>query len=122
VTVGELGQLPVVVGRQVVADLAELLLDDMEVVDQPFRRRRDRSFVADGLGQRPIGLEQDPPVLGHPFRDGVTRLRLAGDPLGGREGFAVLLQPLDAEKLGDDGFAVVSLTAHWTGGGDGPLP
>ena len=41
--VGELGQLPVVARRQIVADLADLLFDDVIVVDQPFRRRRDRA-------------------------------------------------------------------------------
>ena len=41
--VGELGQLAVVVRGQVVADLAELLVDDVEVVDEPLGGRRDRA-------------------------------------------------------------------------------
>ena len=52
VAVGQLGQLPVVVGGQVVADLAELLVDDGEVVDEPLRGRRDRPFVFDCLAKR----------------------------------------------------------------------
>ena len=64
VAVGQLRKLAVVVGRQVVADLAELLVDDVEVVDEPFGRRRDRAFVLDGPREGPVRLEQDPAVLG----------------------------------------------------------
>ncbi len=39
---GQLGELAVVVRRQVVVDLAELLVDDVEVVDEPLGGRRDR--------------------------------------------------------------------------------
>ena len=42
-TVSELRQLPVIARRQVVADLADLLLDEMIVVEQPFGRRGDRA-------------------------------------------------------------------------------
>ena len=47
----QLRQLAVVVGRQIVTDLAKLLLDDVEVVDKPFRGRRDRSFFLDRVSQ-----------------------------------------------------------------------
>jgi len=39
---GKLGELAVVVRRRFVADLAELLVDDVEVIEKPFGRRRDR--------------------------------------------------------------------------------
>ena len=52
---GQLGELAVVVRRQVVADLAELLVDDVEVVDEPLRGRRDRALVLDRPGQDPVG-------------------------------------------------------------------
>ena len=54
VAVGQLGKLVVVVGGQVVADLAELLVDDREVVDEPFGGRRDRTFVLDGPRQKTV--------------------------------------------------------------------
>ena len=111
----QLRQLAIVVGRQVVADLAQLLFDDMEVVDEPFSGRCDRSFVLDRLGQRPVGLEEHATVLCDPRPDGVSGARLPGDRLGGREGFAVLLQALDAEELGDDRVCRVHLAAHYPG-------
>ncbi len=54
VAVGQLRELPVVVRGKVVADLAQLLVDDREVVDQPLGRRRDRPLVLDRLGQGPV--------------------------------------------------------------------
>ena len=101
----QLGQLAVVVGRQVVADLAELLVDDREVVDEPLCSRRDRSFVLDGAGQEAIRLHQDPAVLGDPWPDRLPSPVLGADllRLGKRPG--VFLQALDAEELGEDRFA-----------------
>ena len=61
---GQFGELAVVVGRQVVADLPELLVDDVEVVDEPFGRRRDRTFVLDRTGQEAVRREQDTAILG----------------------------------------------------------
>jgi hypothetical protein len=52
----------------------------------------------------------------------VAGVSAAGDPLGGRERFAVLFEPLDAEELGDDRFGVVSLAEGWAGNADRPLP
>ena len=45
--VGELGQLAVVARRQVVADLADLLFDEVVVVEQPFGGRRDGPALVD---------------------------------------------------------------------------
>ena len=61
---GQLGELAVVVRGQVVADLAELLVDDGEVVDEPLGGRRDRPLVLDRAGQDAVRLEQDAAVLG----------------------------------------------------------
>jgi hypothetical protein len=122
IPVGELRQLAVVVRREVVADFAQLLLDDVEVVDEPFRGRGDRSFVLDRLCQPAVGLQQDASVLGDPRPDGAPGARPSGDRLGGRERLAVLLQALDAEELGDDRLRRVSLAAKWAGTADRPLP
>jgi hypothetical protein len=62
-TLGELGELAVVGRRQVVADLADLLVDDVEVVDQPFGSGRDRTLFPDRAGQNAVRLEQDATVL-----------------------------------------------------------
>ena len=58
--VGQLRQLPVVAGRHVVADLADLGLDDVVVVDEPFRRRRDGAARRDGLGDGAVRVAAAP--------------------------------------------------------------
>ena len=107
VALGELGQLAVVVRGQVVADLAQLLVDDVEVVDEPFGGRRDRALVLDRTGQCAVGGEQDPPVLGDAGPERAPRRGSLGDRLGGGERRGVLLEALDAEQLRDDRLGVV---------------
>jgi hypothetical protein len=41
-TFGELRQSAIEARRQVLLDFADLFIDDVEIVEQPFRRRRDR--------------------------------------------------------------------------------
>ena len=101
VAAGELRELPVVVGREVVADLPELLVDDREVVDQPLGGRGDRAFVLDRLCQHPICLDQDATVLGHAGTDRHPSVGRGSHLLGGGERGRVLLQAFDAEKFGD---------------------
>jgi len=103
---GQLRQLAVVVRRKIVADLAELFLDDMEVVDKPLRRRCDGAFILDRAGEGTIGLQEDTPVLANPAGNGMSRAGLGRDWLGCRQRLAVLFQALDAEQLGDDWLVV----------------
>ena len=56
--VGELRQLAVEAGRQVLADLADLLFDDVVVVEQPLGGRRDRPALARGSRDGAIRREQ----------------------------------------------------------------
>ena len=91
---GELRQLPVVTGRQIGADLANLLFDQIIIVDQPFRRRRDRAPLVDRLGDIAIGMEQRRGVVGKPARQRMTFGRLRRDWLCEREAPRVLLQAL----------------------------
>ncbi|MFI5020967.1 MAG: hypothetical protein ACHQRJ_04855 [Alphaproteobacteria bacterium] len=55
----DLGKLAVEAGRKIVLDLADLLVDDVIIVDQPFGRRRDRTVVVGRPRQRAIGIEQN---------------------------------------------------------------
>jgi hypothetical protein len=50
----ELRQLSVEARRQVVVDLANLLVDDVKVVDEPFRGRGDRPSISDRVGDRSV--------------------------------------------------------------------
>ena len=110
-SVRQLGKLPVVVGGQVVPDLAKLLLDDVEVVDQPLRGRGDGALVLDRLGQGTVRPQEDATVVRDPRPDRPTGPGPLRDLLRGGERRPVLLQALHAEQLGDDRFRFVDVTA-----------
>ena len=60
---GELGQLAVEPGREIFADLAHDVVDDVEVVDEPLRGGSDRALLTNHAGERSIALEQDAAAL-----------------------------------------------------------
>ena len=62
----ELRQQAIEAARQVVADLADLLFDDVEVVDEPLGRRRDGPLLADRVADRTIRGEQHATVVAEP--------------------------------------------------------
>ena len=103
VALGQLRQLPVEAGRQVIADLADLLVDDVEIVDQPFGSRRDDPLLANRLREGAIRLQQGARVVPDPRRERTPVPRILGDALGRGQALGVLLEPLDAEQLGPDG-------------------
>ena len=112
VTSGQLWQLPVVVRRQVIADLTELLVDDRVVVDEPFGRRGDRALVLDRAGEGAVGLEQDPAVVCDAGMHGSPLAGRVGDCLGGGKRPRVLLEPLDAEQLVEDRLVELGVRAR----------
>jgi len=99
---GKLGQLAIVVVGQVVANLAQLLVDDVEVVNEPLRSGSDRALFPDGVGERAVGVQEDPAVVREARQNGPPRTGFAGDPLGRGERFGMLLETLDAEQRRDD--------------------
>ena len=101
--IGKLGEQAIETGRQIVFDLAYLCVHDMEVVEQPFRGRRDRLMRARRFDHRAIRGGQNARVVVEPWRELPTGTGLAGDTLRGRETFRVLLQPFDAEQFRADG-------------------
>ena len=100
--VRQLRQLAIEAARKIVADLANLLLDDVKVVDQPLGRRGDGAFLADGLADGAIGGEQHPAVVPQPCRQRTAGSRPRRDALGRREALGMLLEALDAEELAAD--------------------
>jgi hypothetical protein len=98
-SLGEFGEFPVVVLRQVQLDTSELILDNMEVVDKPFRSGRDRFLVPDRSGQRAVIPEQACAV---PLELG--KQRPAATPIGtnfelGRKMSGIELKAFNAEQL-----------------------
>src|SRR3989442_3836898 len=101
-SVSQLGELAVEPGRQVVADLEPLFVHEMEVVDQPFRRGRDRSLLANRLRDHSMRVAQDTAVLENARQQSTALTRLAHDALGGRQALGVLFEALDTKELGPD--------------------
>jgi len=104
---GQLRQLPIVATRQVVADLANLLLDEVIVVEQPLAGRRDCTALLDRAGDGAIGAEQDRLVLLQPDGERPPARRPRGDRLSRRKALGMLLETLDTEELLADGFFVI---------------
>jgi hypothetical protein len=104
---GELRQLAIEAPRQILANFADLLVDDVEVVDQPFRGRGDRALLAYRLRERPICREQDTAVVGEPRQQGPPAARIVRHALSGGETLGMLLEALAAEQLGADGLVGV---------------
>jgi len=119
-TLHELGELAVVVTGQVVADLAELLVDDREVVDEPFGRRRDRTLVLDRPGQNPVRVDQHTTVVRDAGLDGVSPMGCERDRLCGCQRTRVLFEPLDAEQFVQDR-APDARSARGIAGDHGPV-
>jgi hypothetical protein len=100
--VGQLGKLAVEPGREILPDVADDLVHDVEVVDEPFRRRHDRAFLPNHPGERAIALEQDTPAVPHAGRQGAADPTFEQGPLA-RDPLGVLLEAVGAEQLFPDG-------------------
>ena len=79
-------QSAVVAARQIVADLAELLLDDVEIVDEPFRGRSDRAALPESLRGRAVILQRIRPFSKTRGRRGWPASSLPRSP-GRKQGF-----------------------------------
>ena len=121
---GERGQLAVVAVREVPADFPDLGGHEMEIVEKPLRGGRDEFAPMDVVGERTIGVAQEPRVLvearEHAAR-GAAR-RIDGEARGERAG--ALLQELDAQQLVAEGFRRIGRApgAHLTAPGPSSAP
>jgi len=104
---GELRELPVVAGRQIVANLADLLFDEVEVVEQPLGGRRDCAAFADRFRDGAIRFEQNRLVVLQSRGKRSPPRRPRGDGLGRRKALGMLLEALDTEELLADRFLVI---------------
>ena len=99
----ELGKLPVIPGREVFADLPEVLFDDVEVVDEPLRGRRDRPLFPNGVGDRAIGLEKDAPVFRQTRKERLSFSKPLRQAVLGTQLLRELLEALGRIELRPDG-------------------
>ena len=95
----ELRQLPAVAPGEVASRRADLLLDQVEIVEQPFAGRRDRLLRLDRPGQQRAGIGQHGLVLGEAWEQEIAT-PLRPEHVRGRKRRAVLLHLLGTEELG----------------------
>ncbi len=108
------GKLAAVPLGQVPLGRADLLVDQVEVVEQPFRGGRDAAIGRDRRGQQVADFEQDAFVLGQARQQPVGRA--AGrQPVRGREVLAVLLHLIGAEQLRSQRRFLVGIFAERVG-------
>ena len=97
---GELGQLAVEPGREVLLDLSNLLFDDVEVVEKPLGGGGDGAGLPTGLRNRPLGLKEHSGVLAQTRQEPPPGCLPDVDGLFGRQRRGELLQVLRREKFG----------------------
>ena len=92
-------QLAVIAGGQVIPNLADLLLDEVIIVEQPFGSRNHASAALQLQGARAIDCKQHRGIVVESGVQGQDNWRSRRHRLRGSEAFRVLLKPLDAKKL-----------------------
>jgi hypothetical protein len=107
-TRGKLGQFVVITLGQVFADFAELLFDDVKVIDQPFGGGRDRAPAAHRLGERAVGGDEQAPVLLQPRQKPPAATPPGIDSVFGCQRRRVLLQAFNAIQLFTNRLLIVS--------------
>src|SRR3989475_10920095 len=104
---GQLRQLPIVAGWQIVANFADLPFDEVVVVEQPLGGRCNGTTLANRACNGAIGVEQNRLVVPQASGEGSPGRRPRGDGLGRCKTLGMLLETLDTEELLADGLFVV---------------
>jgi hypothetical protein len=101
---GELRKLGVVVVREAFANLAQVLLDDVRVVEQPIAGRPDVLFGVGGGREADASAREDAAGALEPGEQGrsAVTLRERAEDLGPRDGSRALGEPFGAEELASD--------------------
>src|SRR5437660_10856620 len=113
-SVGQLRQLPIIAGRQIVTNFADLIFDNVVIVEQPLGGRRRGAPVTDRPSDGAVRFEEKLLVVPQPDREGSAGNRPRGNLLGGGEARGMLLQPFDTEELLADGVFSIPRGSGWT--------
>ena len=116
----QLRQLPVIAGRQVIADLADLLFDQVIVIQQPLGGRHHAAAAFQFGGAGTIGSQQNHSVVVQTPLQRQHRRRCRRDRLGGGKAQRMLFQPLDTEEFLPDGRRVIP-RRRWRAAPEGPI-
>ena len=106
-TVGELGQLAIISRREIQPNFANLALDEIEIVDQPFGGRGDRGLVVHRRADRLVGVDQARFIGCQAVKQRASRLAIRLDSLGAGQAPRMLLHPLGARELFANGRRVI---------------
>jgi mannose-6-phosphate isomerase-like protein (cupin superfamily) len=101
----ELRQLAVVATGETLADLADVLLDDVEVVEQPVAGGSDVDVLVGRGGEPRVGVIEDQPGAvesGEQRRTAAAAVVAAAEPLAGGDLPCPIDQVFDAEELAAD--------------------
>lgn len=85
----EFRKLPIISRRQVVTYFADLRLDKMIIIEQPFSSGNDAASAFEFCSARAIGVEQDNSVVVKPALKRYDARRPLGYKLRGRKTFSV---------------------------------
>src|SRR5438270_6213559 len=112
-SVGQLRQLPIVAGRQIVTNFADLLFDEVVIVKQPLGGRRHGAPVAGRASDGTVCFEENRLVVPQPEREGSAGHRPRGNMLGRGEALGMLLQTFDTEEFFADGVFSIPRRSGW---------
>src|ERR1700687_4351302 len=96
----QLGQQPIESRREVLAHLADLIFDEVVVVDQPFGSGGDRAAFSHGCDDGAIGREQGRLIVPEPYAERGAGRSAPRDLLCGREACRMLLAAVGAGEAG----------------------
>ncbi len=82
-----------------IANVAQLFVDDVKIIDQPFGCRRNRALQTDCLRDFAIGRQQHATILFHPGSEFTSPGGSLSNALFGSERFRVMLDTLDTENF-----------------------
>jgi hypothetical protein len=97
----ELGELAVESAREILPDLADHRVDDVKVVDEPFRGRSGHPFVADHRRDLSVALEERARAVPYGGRQAATGLAVGKNTLA-RDALRMFLEALRAEQVCPD--------------------
>ena len=104
-TAGQLREFPVIAARQTLAHLADMLQQDVVIIQQPFAGRPDIPSRIGGGGEPVLGVVQNPAGGIQPIQEGDPPPAAHGrrQPLAAGDRLSALGEMLGAEHLAGDG-------------------
>ena len=102
VALGKFWEAVVKAAREVVADLPDLPIHDVEVVEEPLLGLRDLTFLSNHFDDVPVPSEKHLAVLADSGEEQTASCALVGGGLGRSQAPSMLHEPFDPEYLGAD--------------------